>query len=302
MSRRDRALAFVALILFGAGWGLSAPLLKIVVGEGYRGFGILFWQHLAGAAIIFGLLRLRGLGLPFGPRALPIYGAIAAFGIFLPSAATVHAAPHLPAGVLSVIVSMTPVMAFAIALALGRDRPSVPRLAGLGLGVGGIALMALPGSSLPDAAMLPFVLLAILTPLSYGIESNVVGSYSAAGLDPVQAVGGAYVLCVPVGLALALAEGTLAAPAAGVGFGALLIAVFVNSLVYAGYVWLVGRAGAVFAAQVAYLVTAFGLIWSMSLLGERYGAGLWAAFAVLFAGMALVQPRPRAAPSAERDL
>ncbi|MGA1269114.1 MAG: hypothetical protein ACO3WM_08665 [Gemmobacter sp.] len=63
-----------------------------------------------------------------------------------------------------------------------------------------------------------------------------------------------------------------------------------------------GRAGAVFAAQVAYLVTAFGLIWSMSLLGERYGVGLWAAFAVLFAGMALVQPRPRAAPSAERDL
>ena len=301
MQPRERALAFLALILFGAGWGLSAPLLKVVIGEGYRGFGILFWQHPAGAAIIFALLRLRGLGLPLRPRALRIYAAIAAFGVFVPSSATVHAAPHLPAGVLSVIVSMTPVMAFAIALALGRDRPSVPRLAGLALGVGGIALMALPGSSLPDPAMLPFVLLAIVTPLSYAVESSVVGGYASAGLDPVQAVCGAYVLCVPVGLALALAEGTLAAPTAGVGFGAMLLAVFVNSLVYAGYVWLVGRTGAVFASQVAYLVTAFGLIWSMGLLGERYGAGLWVAFAVLFAGMALVQPRGPAR-SAKADL
>jgi len=109
------------------------------------------------------------------------------------------------------------------------------------------------------------------------------------------------VQCVPVGLALALAEGSLAPPAAGVGFGAMLLAVLVNSLINAGYVWLVGRTGAVFASQVAYLVTAFGLIWSMGLLGERYGAGLWAAFAVMLAGMALVQPRSPAG-SANGDL
>jgi drug/metabolite transporter (DMT)-like permease len=46
-------------------------------------------------------------------------------------------------------------------------------------------------------------------------------------------------------------------------------------VVYAGYVWLVGRAGAVFAAQVAYLVTLFGVFWAMLILGETlFGLGL----------------------------
>jgi drug/metabolite transporter (DMT)-like permease len=63
-------------------------------------------------------------------------------------------------------------------------------------------------------------------------------------------------------------------------------------MVYSAYVWLVGRAGSVFAAQVSYLVTGFGVLWSMALLGERYSGYVWAALALMFAGLALVQPRP----------
>jgi len=45
---------------------------------------------------------------------------------------------------------------------------------------------------------------------------------------------------------------------------------------YVGFVWLVGRGGPVFEAQVDYLVIWFGVIWSMLLLGEtiRYGYGV----------------------------
>ena len=57
--------------------------------------------------------------------------------------------------------------------------------------------------------------------------------------------------------------------------------------------WLVGRAGAVFGGQVAYLVTGFGVVWSMLLLGERYSGWVWAALALMLAGLALVQPRTR---------
>ena len=54
-----------------------------------------------------------------------------------------------------------------------------------------------------------------------------------------------------------------------------------------------GRAGAVFAAQGAYIVTGFGVLWSMLLLGEVYSIWIWAAMALIFAGLFLVQPRPR---------
>ena len=50
---------------------------------------------------------------------------------------------------------------------------------------------------------------------------------------------------------------------------ALAGAATLHALTYAAYVWMVGRAGAVFAAQVSYLVTGFGVFWAMLALGER---------------------------------
>ena len=69
----------------------------------------------------------------------------------------------------------------------------------------------------------------------------------------------------------------------------------VHAFVYAGYVWLVGRAGPVFAGPVSYLVTGFGVIWAMLILSERYSPFFWTAFALMLAGMFLVQPRDNAA-------
>ena len=60
---------------------------------------------------------------------------------------------------------------------------------------------------------------------------------------------------------------------------------------YTGYIWLVGRAGAVFASQVAYVVTLGGVLLSALFLGERYSAWVWSALALMIAGLALVQPR-----------
>jgi drug/metabolite transporter (DMT)-like permease len=68
----------------------------------------------------------------------------------------------------------------------------------------------------------------------------------------------------------------------------------VHVVVYAGYMWLVGRAGSVFAVQVSYLVTGFGLIWAKIILSETYAPTLWIALAMMFAGLYLVQPRPKA--------
>jgi drug/metabolite transporter (DMT)-like permease len=72
----------------------------------------------------------------------------------------------------------------------------------------------------------------------------------------------------------------------------VLLSSCIHALIYAASVWLVGRAGSVFAAQVSYLVTGFGVLWAMALLGERYGAGFWLALGLMFAGLFLVQPRP----------
>ena len=50
-----------------------------------------------------------------------------------------------------------------------------------------------------------------------------------------------------------------------------------------------------FAVQISYLVTLFGVTWAMLFLGESYSSYFWAALVVMLAGLALVQPRPKAA-------
>ena len=50
-------------------------------------------------------------------------------------------------------------------------------------------------------------------------------------------------------------------------------------------------AGPVFFAQVAYLVTASGVLWGMALFGERHSGLIWLALALMLAGIALVNPR-----------
>ena len=63
---------------------------------------------------------------------------------------------------------------------------------------------------------------------------------------------------------------------------------------------MVGRAGPVFTGQVSYLVTGFGVLWAMLLLGERYSLWIWAAMGLMAIGLLLVQPR-LAAQATTRD-
>lgn len=75
-------------------------------------------------------------------------------------------------------------------------------------------------------------------------------------------------------------------PFSNEAFGAVL-----NWGAYVGFVWLIGRTDLVFATQVAYLVTGWGVIWSMLFLNEHYSIWVWMAFALMLLGIALVKPR-----------
>lgn len=296
MARTEALALFALLALLGAGWGLTQPLTKIAVSTGHGHFGLIFWQLVIGAALMAVIALVTGRRLPLGRSALKVYAVIALVGTVLPNTASYQAAVHLPSGVLSILLSLIPMMAFPIALGLGLERFSLRRLAGLALGLGGVALLVLPGASLPDAAMVAWVPVAILASLCYAFEGNYVARWGTAGLDPVQVLLGASVTGALMVLPLMLASGHWISPLAPLGAAewALILSATVHVLVYTAFVWLIGRAGSVFAVQVSYLVTGFGVIWAMLLLDERYAPMIWAAMALMMAGMALVQPRPKA--------
>ncbi len=291
----SRAALTGLLVLMGAGWGLTMPLTKITLSAGYQPLGLVFWQLLIGA-VFLGVTQFRRLrGMLVSGKVLFTWTLIALLGTVIPNAASNHAMVHLPAGIMSIVISTIPLIAFPIALALGGDRFSWRRLAGLTLGLCGVALIALPEASLPERAMIAFLPLAMIAPLCYALEGNWVARFGTAGLDPIQVLFGASVIGAIIAFPLAVGAGQFFLPfppfiQADV---TLLAASLIHVIVYTSYVWLVGQAGAVFAGQVSYFVTGFGVIWAMIILGERYSGWVWAALALMLAGIALVQPRQR---------
>ncbi|WP_305971541.1 MULTISPECIES: DMT family transporter [unclassified Mameliella] len=289
----NRFVPFATLVVTGAAWGATQPLMKVAVSEGYRHFGLIFWQTVLVGVLLGALTLLRGKRLPMHVAALRLYLFIAVVGTVVPGIASYQAAVHLPSGVLSILLSSVPMFALPIALALGIDRPAPRRILGLLLGLGGVAVLVLPEASLPEGTQAVWIAVALIASACYALEGNMVSKWGTQGLDAVQVLAGASILGVGLSLPLALASGQFITPALPLTGPdrAVIASAALHAFAYSAYVWLVGRAGAVFAAQVSYLVTLFGVCWAMLFLAEAYSGWVWAALTLMMAGMALVQPQ-----------
>lgn len=293
MTPRQRVFYIAVLIVLGAGWGATMPLSKIAVSTGYGQFGLIFWDTMIGAVFLGTLMLLRGGRLPLSLPALRVYVVIALLGTVVPNAASYRALAHLPAGVMAILLSLVPMIAFPIALSMRLERFSLRRFGGLFAGLISVLLLVMPEASLPDPAMLVWVPLALVASVCYALEGNVVSKWGTAGLGPTQVLLGASLVGAGLSLPLALASGQFISPIRPFGAPewALIAAAIIHVLTYSGYVWLVKSAGAVFAVQVSYLVTGFGVLSSLAVLGETYSPYIWAALGLMLLGIFLVQPR-----------
>jgi drug/metabolite transporter (DMT)-like permease len=293
---RPDLAAYAALAACGAAWGLTTPLIKTATLAGHGALGIALWHavlNLVALGLWLGATgRLRGM--PVDGPALRLYAVFGLLGMALPSWASFTGTTHLPSGVMSIVIALVPIFALPLALVLGTEQFSALRLLGVLLGGAAVVLLAAPGGALPAPGLWVWVLVGALAPFFYAIEGAwVAGSRVAAG--PLQVLWGGSVVAVVTLIPLNIAFGGPLLPGpVGPAEGLILLAGLLSLGAYAGYIGLLRRNGAVFGAQVGYMVTGSGVVWAMVLLGERYPPAVWLALALLFAGLALVQPRPSA--------
>lgn len=295
-----RAGYIAMLVAMGLGWGATQPMGKIAVSSGHKQFGLIFWQLVVGVLLLGAILIVQRKTIPVTKATVGFAVIIALIGTIIPNSTFYYSVTHLPSGIMSILISTVPLMAFPVAMMLGMDRFSTGRLMGILFGLAGVALIALPGASLPDAGMAAYLPIAMIGPLFYAFEANYVAKYGTAGMDAVQAMFLASVIGAVIMAPVAVGSGQWIDPTAPWGRAewALVVGSAVHSVCYCAYVWLAGRAGAVFAAQCGYIVTGTGVIWAMLILGERFSPWVWTALAVMMVGLFLVQPRAQAAKAA----
>lgn len=291
-------LAFLLLLILGTNWGLGFSLAKFGrIGE-IPALGYVFWQCI-GAGIVLLVLCLARRRLPTmsGPH-LRYYLLMGAFGIAVPAFNLVIVVGHIPVGVMTLVMTLSPLMTYGIAQFAGSDRFDPRRFGGMILGLSGALLIVLPDTSLPAPGMVPWVLLGILTPTLYASTNVYAGIKRPPDVDSLA-----------LAAAMQLASGVVIAPFTFLSgsfywpFGlasaadiALVCQIFASSLGSLLFFELIRMEGPVFMSQVAYIVTITGIIWGMYFFGEQHSPWIWASLIVILAGVTLVT-RPRVSRS-----
>ncbi|WP_422064104.1 DMT family transporter [Shimia sp.] len=199
------------LLAIGAGWGLTQPLAKIAVSSGHQSLGLVFWQLVIGAVFLFALRVVAGKSVALPMDRLWFFMLIAALGTVVPNSFSYRAAAELPSGVMSIVISLVPMMSFPIALVMGVDRFDWSRLVGLTIGLMGVVILSEP-EALPDPGMVLWVPIAVIAPICYALEGNVVAKWGTHGLGAGHVLYGASVVGAVLALPLAVGSGQFIDP------------------------------------------------------------------------------------------
>lgn len=210
------------------------------------------------------------------------YVLIGALNSAAPFLLYAYSALELSAGLMAVINATSPMWGAVLSALILRDRLFARRVAGLVLGVAGVALVCGPqgsGGWLAIAA-------ALGAAFCYGLTGVVLRRWardtSARGMAVgTQITGGALLLPLMV-----LAPPP--APGATVVLSMLALGLVCGALAYVLYFRLIADIGATGALTVTYLIPIFGVLWGAIFLGETLSAAMLAGALVVIAGTVLV--------------
>ena len=287
-----RAWIYFAVVFCGGIWGLVPSLAKTAVEDGAHAFGLTWWQAFGGGGLMLAIMLLRGKRLPLDRQHLQFYAVCGIAGTIVPTVILFYSAHHVAAGIVVVLMAAVAIAAYPLSIATGIDKLQPVRVLGLALGVAGVAMLVLPGSS--DGSSDPlWVLIALLIPIGYATENVVVAIKSPRHTDTSTLLAGMLlmggVMITPVVVATDTWY-TITWPLSDAELAVLAIIV-INVLSYALFLSLIYAAVPVFASMSGYFAVLTGVVWGVVLLGEDHGAWFWAAVVSLLAGMALVKER-----------
>lgn len=280
---------FLALI-----WGFSFLLIKVGT-EGYAPFQVTFGRLLFGTAVLAVAMAVKRERLPRGARTWG-HLAVAALTLnALPFSLFAYAELTIPSTLAGICNATSPLWGMALSLvALSEDRPTRVRVAGLGLGFLGVltVLGAWQGFQGLDASGTAMALLASLSyPVGWiYVRRTLAGSHhSNLSLTGAQLLLATAQLAVVTPLFTSLPGSLPVLPLlAVVALGAL--GTGVAMLVQYG---IVAEVGPTTAQMVTYFIPVIATAAGVAILGESLTWSTPVGAAIVLAGAALTQVKPR---------
>lgn len=211
---------------------------------------------------------------------------------------------HLTASFAAILNATSPLFGAVAAAIWLRDQLSWPKVAGLGLGVAGVAVLVGWSPLELTSTVVLSIGASLLGAASYGLASVYTKAHVTGAPSLGMAVGsqlGASLLVLP----LVPAAPPTSLPSSAVLLCVVLLAVASTALAYVLYFRLIVEIGPASALTVTFITPIFGSAWGAIFLSERVGAGAIAGCAIILAGTVLVLGLlrwPAGAPSGRAQL
>jgi drug/metabolite transporter (DMT)-like permease len=279
--------ALLPLLLLGTIWGATPAFVKHLGAIGWPPLLIATCAGVGSTLVLAAVCRLRGIAVPVTRAHLRHYAVTGLFGLALANLVSFTSLQHVPAGFFSLLVPLSPMLTVLGAALIGLEPATRRRMLGTALGLSGVLLAMSPGAALPNPHLLPWALLAALTPLCYAASNLLAVRLAPRGAPPLALATGTLAAGTVQVAAFAAVSGQLQMPPLE-GLGVSAAQGVVTALAFMIYFRSLGAHGGVITSQTGYVVTLTGLAWGWALFGERPGWLTIPAAALVFAGLALV--------------
>ncbi|MGH6649428.1 DMT family transporter [Aquabacterium sp.] len=291
-----RARDLAEMLLLAALWGASFLFLRMaapVVGP----LAVAAFRVTGAALMLWPLLLWRKqAGLVV--RRTPVLLLAGLVTCVLPFLGLSHAARALPAGLLSILNATTPLWGALVGWLWMRERLSAGTVAGLLMGLAGVALLATDRTHIDGELAQGAVAIALASTLMYAIATHHTRRYLNT-LPPLSVSTGclsaaALVLAVPAWLVGPQPSGNFPAPPAtwaevpqATWLALTGLAVLCTAVAYLLFYRLLARVGPTRAMTVTFLIPVFGMLWGWLFLHEEITWPMLASTTVILLGTLL---------------
>jgi drug/metabolite transporter (DMT)-like permease len=272
-------------------WGIPYLMIRVAVREVSPSSLVLFRTGLA-ALLLLPLAAARGELVPLRRRVLPL-AAFAGVEIAVPWIALATAEQRLSSSLTGLLIAAVPLVGVVIAATTGtRERPGRQNLAGLLIGIAGVA--AIVGLDVKGASAAPLAELALVA-VCYAVGPAILQRW-LSDLPSLGVIAASLGLVALVYVPIALFSLPTHVPRASVVASIVGLAVVCTALAFVLFFELIAEAGPVRATVITYVNPAVAAVLGVAVLSERFTVGMAIGFALVLAGSLLAtRATPRAA-------
>lgn len=283
-----RAADAVRLAALAAIWGAAFIFIRVAAPV----LGPLWTTELRlliGAAVLFLWFASRRMDLQWRQH-FRFYALIGVVGTALPFTLFGYAGLSLGGSTMAILNTTAPMFALAVGAALGWERLTLARAAGVVLGAIGVWLI----TQRADGGSGPLPILAVLACLcasfGYAVTSLLVRRWGR-GVPPKGMAIGSQVFAAAVILPFVPLWPPSGVPSALVVANVIALGLLGSGVAYVLFFRLIADVGAASAQTVSLLIPAFGMLWGMLFLGETMGLAGLAGAACIVLGTVLITRR-----------